>query len=322
MTVTVEAGGRLHFGFGNLSLAHERLYGAMGAAIAEPAIRLRVSRASDVACDHGPAREYATRAVELLDVDGASVTVEESLPRHAGLGSGTQLALAVLAGVAHAHGREPRPRERAPQLGRGGRSGVGVATFERGGFVVDAGHPTAQFTPDRPPDGAWTVPRVVARRDLPDDWRFLVVLPDLAPGRSGGGEDEIMRRVVEAAEPEVADRIAGVITRQLLPAVADGSVERFGTAIAAIGRLNGTWYSEVQGGIYRPPIGAIVDSLSGAAAIHGAGQSSWGPAVYGVTDADGAERARSAGHEALAAGDVDGEVLVTRPRNIGAGIED
>ncbi|ERH14109.1 MAG: hypothetical protein J07HB67_00071 [halophilic archaeon J07HB67] len=32
--VRVTTGGRLHFGFGNLSLAHERLYGACGVAVA------------------------------------------------------------------------------------------------------------------------------------------------------------------------------------------------------------------------------------------------------------------------------------------------
>jgi len=317
----VAVGGRLHFGFLNLSLAHERLYGSLGVALDEPRTVVAAEPADAVRCDHDAGREYARRAVELLDVRGADVTVERTLPRHVGLGSGTQLALAVLAAVACAHGREPRVRERAPELGRGGRSGVGVATFSSGGFVLDAGHPTERFTADRPPEGEWSVPPVAARHEVPDDWRFVVALPDAEPGRNGDAEDASMRSVVERADPALADEIATVVTRRVLPALATDDHEAFGAAVAEVGRLNGAWYADQQGGVYRPPVGRVVSVLSDSAAIAGAGQSSWGPAVYGVTTADRAAAAREAAREALSAADVGGEVLVAEPRNRGARIE-
>jgi beta-ribofuranosylaminobenzene 5'-phosphate synthase len=320
----VAVGGRLHFGFGNLSLAHERLYGALGVALAGPktVVAAEASGVVEVAdCDCAGAREYAERAVDLLGVEGASVTVERSLPRHVGLGSGTVLALSTLTAVARAYDREPRVRERAPALGRGGRSGVGVAAFEGGGFVLDAGHPTARFTTDRPADGEWTVPAIAARHTVPENWRFLLVLPDAEPGRNDEAEDESMRAVVERADPSVADRIAGVLTRHVLPAVAEGSAERFGAAVAEVGRLNGSWYADEQGGVYRPPVGELVATLDDAPAVYGAGQSSWGPAVYGVTDRRRADAAREAGERALDAAGVDGRVLVAAGRNEGV-VED
>jgi len=317
-SVTVESGARLHFGFANLSLAHERLYGAVGVALDAPRVRLRVAPAPVVETDHDAVRGYAERARDLLGVDGARVAVESELPRHMGLGSGTQLALATLAGVAGAHGRDPAVRERAPALGRGGRSGVGVATFEDGGFVLDAGHPTGRFTTDRPADGDWRVPAVAARHRVPDDWRFLLVVPDADPGRAGDAEDSAIRRAVEDADPAVADRVAGAIQRRLLPAIAEESAERFGAAVEEIGRLNGAWFADEQGGVYRPPVGDIVAEVGDDPAVYGAGQSSWGPAVYGVTDAARADAAREAGVDALAAAGVDGEVRVVRPRNRGA----
>ncbi|WP_435062537.1 beta-ribofuranosylaminobenzene 5'-phosphate synthase family protein [Halobaculum sp. EA56] len=316
--VTVESGARLHFGFGNLSLAHERLYGAVGAAVDEPRVRLTVAPAEGVESAHDAVRGYAERACDLLGVDGARVTVHEELPRHMGLGSGTQLALSTLAGVARAHGLDPAVRERAPALGRGGRSGVGVAAFERGGFVLDAGHPTGRFTTDRPADGDWRVPAVAARHRVPDGWRFLLVVPEADPGRSGDDEDASIRSAVEDADPAVADRVAGVIQRRLLPAVAEGSAERFGEAAAEVGRLNGAWFADEQGGVYRPPVGDVVAELSESPAVFGAGQSSWGPTVYGVTDADRAGAAREAGQRALDAAGVDGDVRVVGPRNRGA----
>ncbi len=332
--VRVSAGARLHFGFCNLSLSHERLYGALGLTLAEPRTSVEAVPADAVSVTMGmgasreadavraDVREYAAVAVDLLDVAGASVTVRAALPRHAGLGSGTQLAAATLAAVARAHDREPRVRDRAPALGRGGRSGVGVAVFESGGFVLDAGHPTARFTTDRPPDGEWTVPPVAARHRIPADWRFLLVRPDSDPGRSGDAEDAAMRAAVERADPGVADRVAGVVTRRVLPAVAAGRAEAFGAAVATVGRLNGAWYADAQGGVYRPPVGDVVASLSSSTAVFGAGQSSWGPTVYAVTDADRADAARAAGERALAAADVDGDVSMVRAANEGARTSD
>ncbi|MFC6754904.1 GHMP kinase, partial [Halorubrum tibetense] len=132
----VSAGGRLHFGFCNLSLSHERLYGALGVALAEPRVTVTATPADEVhvsiATDDTNAdgleggtvsswtpgddtvdalradvRSYATVAADRLGVPGVSVTIESSLPRHAGLGSGTQLAATTLAAVARAYDRQP-----------------------------------------------------------------------------------------------------------------------------------------------------------------------------------------------------------------------
>lgn len=325
----VATGGRLHFGFGNLSLAHERLYGALGVALDRPRVVVEADAAeevdvaigTDAKCHLDDARGYARRACEVLGVPGARVRVKRSLPHHAGLGSGTQLALSLLVAVAAAHDRDPSVRDLAPALGRGGRSGVGVAAFDQGGFVLDAGHPTVRFTTERPADGEWEVPPVAARHDVPEDWRFLLVRPDVDPGRSGENEDASMRTVVENADPAVADRIAGVLVRRVLPAIVGGSAERFGAAVEEVGRLNGTWYADEQGGVYRPPVGALVDALGDDPAVYGVGQSSWGPTVYGVTDAAHAEAAREAGETALDAGGVDGIVQITAGQNDGARVE-
>ena len=319
---TVSAGARLHVGFQNLSLARERLYGGIGVALEEPRLTVTAEPATDVVTDDELLRRYALRAVDLLGVSGVDLSLEQRLPRHVGLGSGTQLALATLTAVARAHGLEARVRESAPSMGRGGRSGVGVATFERGGFVVDAGHPTGRFTTDRPADGDWTVPAVLARHDLPAEWRFLVALPDAEPGRCGADEDESIRTVIDRADPAVADEIAGVLTRKLLPAAAEGRLEGFGEAIGEIGRKNGAWYVDAQGGVYRPPAGELIDALEGCPVLSGVGQSSWGPAVYGVTDAAHAEEARDAARSALEACGLDGEIVLSAPATEGARIEE
>lgn len=320
MQVRVSTGGRLHFGFTNLSLAHDRLYGSLGVALDEPRVTLIAEPANGLECDHEIAREHAGRVLDLLDLPGARVTVESELPRHVGLGSGTQFALATMAAVARAHDVEPDVRTRAPQLGRGGRSGVGVAAFETGGLVLDAGHPSERFTTERPPRGEWTVPDITSRHTVPEDWRFVVVLPDLPSGRNGEDEDASMRTVVERADPGIADRVAGIVLRRALPAVCDGDHVAFGRAVEEVGRLNGRWYADAQGGVYRPPVGAIVDELGDSQAVTGVGQSSWGPAVYGVTTAEYAEEAEKAARDALSGLAVAGDVQVVEAANTGASI--
>ncbi|MFB6146575.1 MAG: beta-ribofuranosylaminobenzene 5'-phosphate synthase family protein [Halobacteriaceae archaeon] len=321
MAVRVTAGARIHAGFTNLSLANERLYGSLGLGLERPRTVVEASPAADLQCDHDRARRYARHALDVLGEAGAAVRVEAELPAHAGLGSGTQLALAVLSAVAHVNGRDPRVRDRAPAMGRGGRSGVGVAVFERGGFVLDAGHPTARFTTAPPERGDWSVPPVVARHELPADWRIVLAIPDAEPGPHGAAEEEKLRGVVETADQDIADEVAGLVLRQVLPAVADGDAAQFGRGLAAVGRLNGAWYSEVQGGVYRPPAGAVIDALADSPAVAGAGQSSWGPTVYGVTTAEQADAAADAAQAALSAADADGEVQVVPPSNEGATVE-
>ncbi|SEA36366.1 beta-ribofuranosylaminobenzene 5'-phosphate synthase [Haloplanus vescus] len=318
---SVTAFARLHFGFCNLSLARERIYGSLGVGLDRPTVSVSATPADGVTCEHSVVREFAERAVDLLDVAGADLSVEGAFPRHVGLGSGTQFALATLVAVARAHDRTVDVRALAPDLGRGGRSGVGVATFQHGGFVLDAGHPTARFTTDRPAVGAWSVPPVAARHAIPEDWRFLLVVPESPSGPSGDAEDRSMRSVVESAPPAPSDHLAGVIARRVLPAITEGSAERFGAAVAEVGRLNGSWYADEQGGVYRPPAGELVAALDDAPAVYGAGQSSWGPVVYGVTDADRAVAAREAGRDALDAAGVDGRVLVASGRNRGAQVD-
>jgi beta-ribofuranosylaminobenzene 5'-phosphate synthase len=131
-----------------------------------------------------------------------------------------------------------------------------------------------------------------------------------------------MRAVVERADPGIADDISQLLTRRLLPAVAERDIAEFGSAIARLGRLNGAWYADEQGGVYRPPAGQLIDRLGDSPVVHGAGQSSWGPTVYGVTREQDTGEAREAAREALAAAGREGTVRTAGPRNRGATLEE
>ena len=77
-----------------------------------------------------------------------SLNLVHSIPAHVGLGSGTQLGLAVGAALARLAGLQLSTDEIALAVGRGLHSGIGIATFQHGGFVLDGGRRIISELPD------------------------------------------------------------------------------------------------------------------------------------------------------------------------------
>ena len=106
--VSVAASARLHLGFLDMNGGLGRKFGGVGLALDAPATRLTLTRADKNRVE-GPEAERAAalleRAQEALGLTQRHrLTLEEAIPAHAGLGSGTQLALAVERGAAPSRG--------------------------------------------------------------------------------------------------------------------------------------------------------------------------------------------------------------------------
>jgi beta-RFAP synthase len=271
VTVTVPA--RLHLGFLDLNGGLGRRFGSMGLAINGPRTRLTIAPAarSDAS---GPESARVQRYVEamqrLLDIPGAHrVTVDEALPAHAGLGSGTQLALAVAAGVRRLHGLPLDMPGDAVRLGRGARSGVGIGLFDRGGVVVDGGHgPNTRAAP------------IVSRLPFPEQWRVLVVLDAARQGTHGADETDAFARLPPFPDTTAA-HLCRLVLMQALPALAEHDLVIFGAAIREMQQLLGGYFAPMQGGqrFTSPNVSACLDMLD-AAGAYGIGQSSWGPTGF------------------------------------------
>ena len=141
--VQVTTAARLHLGFLDPGGDLGRRFGSIGLAIDafETRVELHESPSFEVL---GEERErgakIALRIIESLSLDTRKkLIISNAIPAHAGLGSGTQLALAIASAFRRLGGLPPDAREDARLLDRGGRSGVGVSLFERGGLAVDAG---------------------------------------------------------------------------------------------------------------------------------------------------------------------------------------
>jgi beta-ribofuranosylaminobenzene 5'-phosphate synthase len=271
--VQVTAAARLHLGFLDLAGDLGREFGSIGLAIDafKTRVQLREAPGFEVL---GQERErsarLARRICESLGLDACGqLIVSNAIPSHAGLGSGTQLALAI-ATASRKFARLPLdPREDARLLNRGARSGVGVALFERGGLAVDAGRGPMTETPP-----------VVAQASFPPDWRVLLILDSRIEGAHGAAETRAFARL-----PSFPARAASEICRrtliQILPGVAEHDLEAFGDGVASVQEIVGDYFAQVQGGgrFLSAAVGLTAARLRTLGA-RGIGQSSWGPTGF------------------------------------------
>lgn len=310
--VTVTAPGRLHMGFLDLGGSLGRKFGSIGIGINEIATRLSLEHADDLTVS-GPDAERARKAMLNMAAKlgrplPCKVQIHRAIPHHAGLGSGTQMALAAGLGLSQLYGLCLTAREVAAIMGRGVRSGIGIAVFEQGGLLVDAGR------------GEHTlVPPIVARLDLPDQWRFLIVLDQVDQGLHGAQEIEAFKALPAFPVAEAA-RLCHLVLMQGLPAVVEGDLAAFGAVITALQHSVGDHFAPAQGGRFTSPrVRAALEFMAAQGAV-GIGQSSWGPTGFCLVDSpETAARLRA---EVLArcGGGESVQCLIGTPRRQGADV--
>ncbi|WP_119630557.1 beta-ribofuranosylaminobenzene 5'-phosphate synthase family protein [Methylocaldum marinum] len=308
--VHVVAPARLHMGFLDLGGSLGRRFGSIGVGVNEIATRLWVMP-SDRLVAHGPGADRAVAAVNkfvsALGRDfGVEIHVREAIPGHVGLGSGTQLELAVGMALSRLYGLDLSIRDLAPIVERGARSGIGIAVFEQGGLVVDGGRGENSVNPP-----------VIARLEFPVEWRFILVFDERDLGLHGKEEIDAFRSlpVFPAAE---AAHLCHLLVMKALPALVEGDIRSFGDAIAELQRSVGDYFAPAQGGRFTSADVAEALAYLETRGAFGIGQSSWGPTGFClVEDASRAETLISSARRQFA-GAAGLRFLLASPRNTGA----
>ena len=278
LRVTVEAPARLHIGFLDLNGDLGRKFGSLGITVNGISTRLMVERA-EVLSAQGPSGERALRYLRRLLTQlglegGVRLVLHQSIPEHAGLGSGTQQALAVGTAVARLYGLNLSVCSIVRLLDRGLRSGIGIGAFEQGGFIVDGGRGVES-----------ELPPVIARLDFPMHWRLLLVFDEACQGIHGDQELAAFKRLTPLPA-EAAAHVCRLVMMRVLPAIAEQDLKRFGQGIGEIQRIVGDYFAPIQGGRFTSP--AVREALEwiqdrGVPCI---GQSSWGPTGFAIVDGD------------------------------------
>jgi beta-RFAP synthase len=313
-SVTVRAPARLHLGFLDMNGELGRRFGSLGLAIDAYETRVTVRRAAEMSIsgiEAARARPVLARLAAALTGDaGFAVSIEQAIPAHQGLGSGTQLALALSAALQHRAGGAGDLMPYALLTQRGARSGAGIGLFQTGGFVVDGGHGEST-----------AIPPIIARATFPEAWRIILVSDERQRGLSGTDESEAF-----AALPKFLPIRAGEICRrvlmQVLPGLAETDINSFGAGISAIQAIVGEYFGPVQGGsrFTSRAVEAVLHDLAGSGAT-GIGQSSWGPTGFAFVPDEGTATRLVADASSKAA-DMRLDIRICKALNRGAMIEE
>jgi beta-RFAP synthase len=277
--IRIEAPARLHFGMLDLRGSLGRRFGGIGAGVFDPSLVIELERADAVEAEGAEATraaEFARRYLASQRIhEGVKIVIRRAIPGHSGLGSGTQLALSVARGIAELYELPTDAGTLAAAVGRARRSAIGTWLFDGGGFVVEGG---------RREDSDRIAP-LLARLPIPGSWRCVVARPHSPQGVSGASEIQAFRELPAPPLREV-EHVAHLLVMSLLPALVDGDLGAFGSAITEIQQINGKWFAPAQGGPFASGVSTeLIHKMSEWDAA-GVGQSSWGPAVYGIVDGD------------------------------------
>ena len=261
---------RLHMGFYDLSVQDgEQSFGSVGLSLQAPQLQLEVG--------FGEA-ETSPGLVALMQqfCDEFDVKLpiyaklQQTIPRHAGLGSGTQMALALAAGLSRITTIDAEKIMRV--FNRGARSGIGIGAFAQGGFLVDSGKSKTQ---------PLAAALIIERCDFPPDWRIILVEDDNQIGVHGEAEKSAFNQL-----PKIKNNLQELVFKGLLPAVKRQDLLAFGAYLQALQAYNGDYFAPVQGGHYASKkVENVLAWLSNNGVVC-MGQSSWGPTGFAIVESE------------------------------------
>ncbi len=289
-----------------------RVFGGIGVGIDRPNVVLEAENSENLSVD-GEQTELVTALAKRFSVSFkvrlcANLKVRQAIPEHVGLGSGTQLSLAVGLALARLLNVKSSIQEIASVMERMQRTRVGTTIFERGGLVVDGGRSLT--------DGATMVPPVIFHQRFPEDWAFVVALPEGTEGLSNEAEKSAFNKLPPMPAEEVG-KVCRLIMMKLIPSLAEHNIGYFGEALTDIQNVVGDYFAQVQGGRYSNPATADTIKFMQQIGAYGVGQSSWGPACYGLFGSNEAGKAKLKVHTFLRS-NAGGKVFVAKGNNKGA----
>jgi beta-ribofuranosylaminobenzene 5'-phosphate synthase len=268
-SVSVTTYGRLHLGFFNLSADATRQFGSMGVAIDAFQTALTVSIGEQSQPLDGWAATIVQRHLAAIGVQQAvNLSIQQAIPRHGGLGSGTQMALAIGVALNQLFASTYTEAHIAALHQRGGRSGIGIGTFAQGGLIVDGGR------------GAQTVvPPIICRHAFPQDWHFLLITDNSRDGLHGQGEKTAFKQLPpqsQAATQALQQRLLS----HGLPALIEQDFPVFSQFVGELQAYNAEYFAPAQGGPYASAfVSQILQQLK-LQGHRGLGQTSWGPTGF------------------------------------------
>ena len=274
----IDAPARLHLGFLDLDGSLGRRFGSLGLTISDLSTTLLVREAKHtnvIGDSNGRVKKNLENFISRKGLATSyEVKVVTQILDHSGLGSGTQLALAIGTAIAKLSELDCDTAQIASLLNRGARSGIGIGAFDEGGFLVDGGRDTQS-----------SVPPIVSRMDFPSSWRVLLIIDKSKRGVYG--EDEFASfSELPPFSSETAAQLCRHVLMQILPAIKEENIELFNLGIYELQQSLGEYFASAQGGRYTSTLVGNAIAYLESLGVKGVGQSSWGPTGFVFFDSE------------------------------------
>lgn len=276
-SIFVNAFARLHMGFLDLNGSQGRRFGSLGIGLdaLDTMIELAIGENVFDEMEVAYVKQNKQLILQYADIKQAvSIKVHREIPRHFGLGSGTQMALAIGMGINQLFNLNLSLEKIAQITKRGLRSGIGIGTFAKGGLVLDGGRGVNTI-----------VPPIITQQSFPEEWRILLIFDHHHVGVHGDEETQAFARLKDADLAQTQAVNHQVLMRGL-PAIQEKALVVFGEAIAALQAYTGDYFAPAQGGRYASQHVAQVLHFLSEHQINCVGQSSWGPTGFAIFNSE------------------------------------
>jgi len=267
--------------------------------------------------------EKASKVFKTFNINNKNFhfSLKRYYPSHVGLGSKTQLSLAIATAIMKLKQiNNVSIKELTKLMERGGTSGIGWRGFASGGFIVDAGHEFGigkekeTYLPSsasKSADPALTI----FRHSIPEHWRFVLVIPNVKKGAYGDEEVSIFQKHAPIPKNEV-NEVSHQILMKIIPGILNEDITCFGEGLK---RIQSIGFKKIEIDLQHDIVKNLL-SFFESYGVKAYGMSSFGPSVVAITESDEEANILLRRVQRLISG-FGGHIYICKPNNFGAKIE-
>jgi len=270
--IKVTSSARIHLGFLETDENSFRKFGSLGLAVSdfENILKIEGSTKNIVVSEDSKLKKNILQIIKVFKkfkkIKNCKITVLKKIPSHIGLGSGTQENLTVGYLISEFNNLDLSVRKISEWLNRGKRSGIGVQTFQNGGFVIDSGKKSK------------SLPLTIFSTKWPKEWKIILITTLQKKGLFGENENEVFKNLKKNRQSFVEENCYATLMK-VIPGILEKDFFSFSEGIQVIQNNMSKFFYGSKNTYGNKNLNQIFSFLQ-RHNHRGFGQSSWGPTGF------------------------------------------